>query len=171
LLKWLVLSDIPAHGREFSFNTHADWAGMLQEYGMQCEVMEDFKLVLQVLPQSDGYLLTGNLQGMISMPCERCLQPAGLRVDRDFRIFEELPAVSETPSESLLREIGGHFELNIVHLMWEQFNLYLSSKILCSGECRGLCPVCGQNLNEKTCSCRREHVDPRMAVFKKIKIQ
>ncbi|MFO7817747.1 MAG: YceD family protein [Thermodesulfobacteriota bacterium] len=171
MLKWLVLSDIPAQGREFSFNTHADWAKMLQKYGMECEIKENFTLALQVLPQSDGYLLSGHLHGVLSMPCERCLQPAELCVDRDFRVFEEIPAVSETPSESLLREISGHFELNIAHLMWEQFNLYLPTKVLCSEECEGLCPVCGRNLNEKTCSCTREHVDPRMAVFKKIKIQ
>ena len=34
-------------------------------------------------------------------------------------------------------------------------------KPLCRDECRGLCPVCGTNLNRATCDCRRDWEDPR----------
>jgi len=34
---------------------------------------------------------------------------------------------------------------------------------LCADDCLGLCPVCGQSLNQGDCGCDRSHVDPRMA--------
>jgi uncharacterized protein len=36
-------------------------------------------------------------------------------------------------------------------------------KPLHSDACRGLCPTCGANLNETTCECRMDWVDPRLA--------
>lgn len=34
---------------------------------------------------------------------------------------------------------------------------------LCKADCKGLCPICGQNLNDGACSCERLSVDPRLA--------
>lgn len=39
---------------------------------------------------------------------------------------------------------------------------------LCSEDCKGLCPVCGCDLNEKKCSCDVRTVDPRLAVLKNL---
>jgi uncharacterized protein len=36
--------------------------------------------------------------------------------------------------------------------------------VLCRPDCRGLCPTCGQNLNEEPCSCQPEP-DPRWSVL------
>ena len=38
--------------------------------------------------------------------------------------------------------------------MHEQFVLTLPMKPLCSDDCKGLCPVCGTNLNRGTCDCK-----------------
>ncbi|MFP4167890.1 MAG: YceD family protein [Desulfonatronovibrionaceae bacterium] len=170
MLKWLILSDIPAHGRDFSFEEKADWENILQEHGVQYDLQRPMVLNLHVQPQSDGFLLSGSLEGAVSLPCERCLQPVEVEASRRFQVFEELPAVTDAPLDSLLRETSGHLELNIRHMMWEQFNLSLPAKVLCSPECNGLCPHCGQDLNQAACACSKEGTDPRMAVFRQIKI-
>ncbi len=36
-------------------------------------------------------------------------------------------------------------------------------KVLCNEECKGICPKCGTDLNEKDCGCDRISADPRMA--------
>jgi uncharacterized protein len=48
--------------------------------------------------------------------------------------------------------------------------LALPVSVVCRDECKGLCPVCGQDLNEAECSCERKVVDPRLAVLKSIKL-
>ncbi|MEE0776702.1 MAG: DUF177 domain-containing protein, partial [Bacillota bacterium] len=35
----------------------------------------------------------------------------------------------------------------------------------CREDCKGLCPSCGQNLNNKECSCDKSPIDPRLAVL------
>jgi uncharacterized protein len=52
----------------------------------------------------------------------------------------------------------------------EQFVLSLPAKVLCDFACKGLCPRCGANLNLEECGCVEDEGDPRMAVFKNIKL-
>lgn len=40
-------------------------------------------------------------------------------------------------------------------------------KLLCKEDCKGLCPKCGKNLNEGSCSCEIETVDPRWEALSK----
>ena len=37
----------------------------------------------------------------------------------------------------------------------------LPMKVVCRDDCKGLCPVCGQNLNIKDCGCDTTYIDPR----------
>lgn len=37
---------------------------------------------------------------------------------------------------------------------------------LCKPDCRGLCPVCGHDLNDSDCGCDKVTVDPRLAALK-----
>ena len=41
-------------------------------------------------------------------------------------------------------------------------------KILCREDCRGICPVCGRDLNKGDCGCDTFVPDPRMAVIQDI---
>ena len=60
-----------------------------------------------------------------------------------------------------------HFDLG--HLMREQFYLSLPMKALCSDGCRGLCVVCGTNLNSGACGCTRTWEDPRLAPLRDLR--
>lgn len=46
--------------------------------------------------------------------------------------------------------------------------LAIPIKVICSDECKGLCPECGANLNEALCECTKESVDPRWAGLRKL---
>ena len=48
--------------------------------------------------------------------------------------------------------------------------LALPMQVVCSEKCKGLCPVCGQDLNKAECGCERKVVDPRLVTLKDIKI-
>ena len=41
-------------------------------------------------------------------------------------------------------------------------------QILCRDDCKGLCKVCGTNLNHGTCNCDDFVPDPRLSVFNDI---
>jgi len=59
-------------------------------------------------------------------------------------------------------------EIDITDLVRESILLAEPLKIVCTEECKGLCPVCGTNLNATACSCDRDSVDPRLAVLQKL---
>ena len=42
------------------------------------------------------------------------------------------------------------------------------TKHLCSEDCKGLCSVCGANLNKTECGCNRESIDPRLAALQEL---
>ena len=60
-------------------------------------------------------------------------------------------------------------EIDLGALMHEQFVLSLPMKPLCSEGCKGLCPVCGTNLNKGTCDCKPVWEDPRFAALRELK--
>jgi len=47
------------------------------------------------------------------------------------------------------------------------FILEMDQKTLCSEDCKGICPGCGVNLNQGSCTCKKE-VDPRLAVLARL---
>ena len=48
--------------------------------------------------------------------------------------------------------------------------LALPDYVLCDPACKGLCPVCGADLNDGECGCERTVPDPRLAALKDLKL-
>src|SRR5262249_38634260 len=59
--------------------------------------------------------------------------------------------------------------IDLDQLVGERFEMSLPMKPLCVETCKGLCAVCGANLNRAPCDCRHEWEDPRLAALKKLK--
>ena len=61
-------------------------------------------------------------------------------------------------------------EIDLLKDVQSEIVMAIPMQPVCSKQCRGLCPQCGGNLNETTCSCKDQNVDPRLAVLKNLKI-
>ncbi len=99
--------------------------------------------------------------------CARCVEPVAVPLEGDFDlIFRPESADADggeraiTPDET---EIGYYQEdgLLLEDVVREQVLLSLPSRTLCTAGCRGLCPRCGQNLNQAKCCCDEAPADPR----------
>ncbi len=110
------------------------------------------------------YHMTGELIAPMVLECSRCLEPFRLPLQLPLawivRRVEELTPEDELPDGEfeILLETQ---ELDFTARVRETIIFNLPAKPLCLSDCRGLCPVCGQNLNVRACTCRREAVDPR----------
>ena len=78
--------------------------------------------------------------------------------------YGEEIAIDESEAEMGFYE-GDGVELNDV--LREYVLLALPMQRVCSEDCKGICPVCGQNRNQKECACQAEAVDDRWAALKK----
>ncbi len=50
----------------------------------------------------------------------------------------------------------------------EALVLEFPTRILCSEDCKGLCSMCGKNLNHEKCTCEKKEVDPRLEILTKL---
>ncbi|MGE4553269.1 MAG: DUF177 domain-containing protein [Desulfovibrionaceae bacterium] len=166
---WIAIAELPADGREFSFPERELWAGAWSALRLPGRVGEHLSAELRLTPQGRGVLVTGRLTGSVVMPCDRCCEDCPVPVDVSVDRFEE-PSGDDDLEESLLREVEGELRLDAAGLLWEELMLALPVKPLCHETCKGLCPHCGVNLNQADCGCREESGDPRMAVFRNIKL-
>lgn len=111
---------------------------------------------------SNGIYLQGNLTGGMEAACTRCLtafaMPLQLELDDLFHYHAYPP-----PGEYAIPDTG---ILDLAPLVRELTLLAIPMQVYCRQECRGLCPHCGQNLNEDPCDCQTDDVDPRLAALK-----
>ena len=90
--------------------------------------------------------------------CDRCAGQAKIKYSTpiEHTIVSELS--NEEDSDDYI--VVENMKLDLEKLTLEDIYLFLPSKILCSEECKGICPQCGTNLNEKSCDCKKP-IDPR----------
>ena len=119
--------------------------------------------------------VSGHLAVLMEADCDRCLDPAQYPVNSDFSL-EFRPSASDSygdekaidPSESEMGFYEGDgLELNDV--LREFVLLALPMQRLCKEDCKGMCPQCGQNRNQKECECQPLAADDRWAALKHIK--
>lgn len=58
------------------------------------------------------------------------------------------------------------FKLELDDIVISDILLSLPQKNLCKDDCKGLCQICGKNLNEGDCSCDKREIDPRLEMLK-----
>jgi uncharacterized protein len=104
---------------------------------------------------------------VLSIPCDRCLTPVRTAVGFDVDEWLEFDAKTGSEDEEEKDYIDG-YNLDVDRLIFGELLISLPAKVLCSDDCRGLCPVCGNNLNVSECGCDKTVPDPRMSVFKDI---
>lgn len=168
---WIPIGDIPADGRGFSFTDQALWREAWEKFSLSVSPGKDLEAEVTILPQpEDGALIRGTLKGSVNVVCDRCAVPYEFTIDVSFDSFEKIPD-EEFDEEPRVRMENRELQLNIGATLWEEFALVLPVKPLCSGECKGVCSGCGNDLNSQECECDQEEGDERLAVFRNLKIK
>jgi len=138
-------------------------------------VVEPVSLAFDITKDNQHFRLVGTVRTTLELPCSRCLEPFIMPIDQAFDLRYQPHAQNsgegerEIEEDDLTTAFYENDEIDLGHLMREQFYLALPMKPLCRADCQGLCPVCGTNLNKGACSCKREWEDPRFAALKKLK--
>jgi uncharacterized protein len=121
---------------------------------------------------ADVYRVIGRAATRLELVCGRCLEPYEVAVDAPFELrYVPQTADSGEPEREIAEDdlttaFYREGTLDVNELLREQFQLALPMKPLCSEACKGLCVVCGANLNRAACSCAIKWEDPRLAALK-----
>ncbi len=124
----------------------------------------------------------------LTVACSRCLAPIPVDVPVEFELTlvpsDEYEGAARGAKGESRAPPGGSFEpqdaeeetyagktVDLDPLVREQILLALPAYPVCKDGCKGLCPVCGANLNDRDCGCDRHVPDPRWAGLKNVKLQ
>ena len=151
---------------------------------------QGFDLHAEFRKVSAGVILKGNFRAEVTSPCIRCLTEVITPLPVDFLLNlvpESLvraddfgkakaeddgraPHVGSFGLSDADHEIFDGKTIDLDPIVREQVLLALPMQVVCSEKCKGLCPVCGQDLNKAECGCERKVIDPRLVALKDIKI-
>ena len=109
-------------------------------------------------------LLSFTASTVLKSVCDRCLKnfddPRSVRCE--YALAEKVE--NEENDDIIVLEDGC---VDVGELARTAFILEMDTKTLCSEDCKGICPGCGVDLNQGSCTCKKE-VDPRLAVLARL---
>lgn len=107
--------------------------------------------------------MEGEIRAEMVCICDRC----GTAFERTKNTKVDVVLAEEESEENpdLFALTGDAVDLDEV--LGSCFIMDMDMKVLCSETCKGLCPICGKNLNLGPCECRKEP-DPRFAVLEQL---
>jgi len=143
------------------------------------ETVEVSGVTYSVLEKSPMKLVmknTGKGQALISvngtvevgLSCDRCLKDVTYSFDLNFEhevVSPEHELESDEDSEESFME-GYH--LKVDELISSEIMINWPMKILCREDCKGICRICGKDLNTGTCGCDTFVPSPGLAGIKEI---
>ncbi len=184
---FVSIHDIPPTGRHIVVDDASIWAEPMKELHVDCQIVTPLRAEFNLLPVQGGCLVRGKLTGHVTQNCDLCAEQAATLIDHDIDNFEAIPgeaipfenedddknedfADALMDSDSRIVVENSMPMLDLALLCWEEFMLSLPMRPLCQEKCKGLCPSCGVNLNENSCTCTQEEGDPRLAALRALKI-
>jgi uncharacterized protein len=173
----LRVDDITADAKEISFSepegeiNRALGLGPIREYRLEGPV----SVALTHYRAGMELFFRGEFTAATVATCARCAEEFVAPSGRGFRYVLAPRSIGDGSNAGLRTEdlefsLYDGEEVDLTPLIREQMLLALPTRPLCREDCRGLCPQCGANLNERDCGCTSESADSRLAILRTIKV-
>jgi uncharacterized protein len=139
-----------------------------------CRPTGPLEVEIDVERREERLTLRGSVALDAEQDCARCAKPFRFRVESEILLLAERRGTDDAADEAALEQDGevlyhDGLELELKGPLREALILEMPVVQLCRPDCRGLCPQCGKDLNEGTCSCAPSEGDPRWEALKNLK--
>lgn len=153
-----LVKESPGTYKEFEFNfTHLNLPDEL--------ILVDVQGTIAVSVTEDGVVLDGKIRSLTQLSCTRCLDDYWQPLQIEFtEMFTYHPV--ENSQDDLEQLLPADGSIDLTPMIRDYAVLDIPISRICKPDCKGLCPVCGANLNEEDCGHRQESIDPRMEGLK-----
>ena len=112
---------------------------------------------LQLSRRVEDVYVKGSFSASVEVECRYCVEPFATSISGDIEV-QFYPADVATSSDPWQADTGERYYLGDTIDLSEEVRQSLILEIpnwpLCSEECKGLCPQCGENLNVVDCGCQ-----------------
>jgi uncharacterized protein len=172
------LDDIPPEGLSL---TWVEEKSSLSTYiGTFAHIDFDFDSPLQGEARIDkagqSVLIQGKVHASLRFRCVRCLKEFSYPLSSTFELTlhplkeSSLGEETELSPEDMESNFFEGEEIHLSEIACEQIFLDIPYQPLCQEACKGLCPVCGKDLNLGSCSCAKEEFPSGFAALQKLKL-
>lgn len=105
----------------------------------------------------DFIVLEGKGTAELQLPCDRCLKSVNVKVN--FNLKEKFSNTGSNGKEEM--ETFSGESIDISEVVRRAILASMPMKVLCQEDCKGLCPICGKDLNEGDCGCDTSYINPK----------
>jgi len=138
----------------------------LEINGEEYVFQEPVNVVLNAVNTGKSLFIKGNISSKLKVNCSRCLKEIPYTFNLHFE-DEWIPSEYAKPDDEDHALIFDKDEFSIDQRIIEHILLNLPMRFVCSEQCKGLCTICGVDLNVSTCTCSDEVIDPRLEILSK----
>lgn len=128
------------------------------------KVIEPIRVKGTLTKQGDIIFLLGCIIGKIQLTCSRCLE--NFSYEFKLELQEKLTNNPENKDDEII--FISNDKLELTEIVENNIIMSLPIQRLCKKDCKGLCQVCGKNLNYGSCNCESPDIDPRLADLKNL---
>jgi len=148
--------------RSVGFSREIRFSG--EQVGVAADLMlERLSGEAQLTRIPPGILVEGTIDTTRDMQCVRCLAAYARQAEVGISELYTYP-----PEPEAEWTIDDDCVLNLAPLLREQLLVEEPIQALCSPDCNGLCPACGEDWNLDGCACPCESGDARFAVLREL---
>ena len=135
----------------------------LSEFQDPVQVQADIEKIGQ------NTFITVHMDASLTVICDRCAETVLFPLHEQVQLIYTTDKKMADQEEDFIYLVSPHEEsVDISDPLRQTLMLALPVKRLCAVTCKGLCPVCGTNLNQQKWACTTDHTDPRWEKLKKL---
>ncbi len=163
----VFVEDIPQKGIFVNRDFEIDPDDIVEDI----EFVEPVSVEVSIKKKDEKVLVKGTVKTVMKLVCSRCLEKYEENIDSSFDLvfmpeesfeFDEEIELSDEDINVIYFKEGF---IDVDQVVIDQLNLSLPFRPLCSDNCKGLCPVCGKNLNEGLCGCEIRSGNNGLKIF------
>jgi uncharacterized protein len=146
------IAGLPTGQYDFDFRSDSDSIGLDPRFG------RDVRTTVRMEKSQSQIIVRAEVEAQADEKCDRCLAPFRQTITGSFTLvfIYDASAAGSFPPEEIRIIRPDESAVDITADVRDIVRLSEPLKLLCSEECRGLCSVCGTDLNVSSCSCPRE---------------
>ena len=133
----ISVRDIPASGLDINQSIPKEDIGLSSK---EADIRSLLNVKAHLEKVNNSIIADTRIQAQFGYICARCLEELLSTQERSYKFDFEI-----VPGDEYI-DLGEEIRQEII--------LANPAKVLCSKDCKGICPQCGANLNKEKCKCK-----------------
>lgn len=161
----ILLSHISDEEKLFEFDERSAAIGLPDPFGR-------ITAVIGIYAMGQKYYAHGTIEVDAHLTCDVCLDEFDRHFEEHFEVVVDSGPEPDVPEEEEVIYISPKAQsVDFSDYVRDQLLLALPIQKRCRPDCKGLCPVCGANLNRENCSHDTAEPDPRWEKLRALKMK